>query len=335
MENNKVIRASSIGYPCTLRAWYQVNGGQPDFPPRVRRILDMGTALEPVAVNWLEQMGWQIHYNPGSIQASDVITIAVDGGVIEGHYDVIGWHAEHGFVVMDIKTMNGRAYAKWRSDGTREAYPQYLTQIMLYAKGVCEQGLFPIDAGTDPATIKLAIVGVNRDTGDFEIEYLTYEPELVATAMERASVACTSEEAPIPPEMPGGWVCGYCPFRDRCPLVNFDPTEGANTELTLNLQGDKEFLEAVQQLDHARIEAKYAEEVQEKSKQLIDERVAKYGVTSFTIDGKMFVERKVSVSKRFDSKRLEKERPDIHAAYKTESTTIRYNLKDIEDGWNG
>lgn len=328
----KIVRASSIGHPCTLRAWYQVNGGEATVSARLRRLFDLGHAIEPYAVKWLEELGWTVMYNPGSQQAADVIRIAVNGGIIEGHYDLIGYHPEHGWVVIDVKTMGTYAYRAWREEGTVKAFPQYLCQVMLYTDGLCRNGIFPIDPGTDPRTMKMVIAGVNRDTGEIELEFLTWDESLYTEALLRAEVACTSDDPPYPDEAPGGHTCNYCPFNDRCPLYEYTPADDADTGYTIQAD-DPELEGAAIALEIARADKKDAELREEAAKDVIDRRIGEHMVAAVMTE-KRLVNRKLRKQRRLDTEKLKSERPDIYAKYLGESETVSYQTKNMEDPWN-
>jgi len=328
----KIVRASSLGHPCVLRTWYQVNGGEGTFPSRLKHLFDLGHAIEPVAVKWLEELGWTVIYNPGSQQAADVIRTIIPGGEIEGHHDLIAYHPEHGWVVIDIKTMGSHVYAIWKTDGTAKAMPQYVGQLMIYTDGLCRAGTFPIDPGTDPRTMKMAIAGVNRDTGEMELDFVAWDDGLYREMLIRAEVACTSEEPPYPDQAPGGHVCNFCPFNDRCPIYEYLPANDAATNLTLNV--DDEHLEAAAiALEIARVDKKDAELREETAKAIIDKQIGIHQVAAVVTE-KRFVERKVSKQRRFNADKLKAERPDIYAKFLVEGSTVRYTTKDMELPWN-
>ena len=124
---DKVLSASKAGFPCLRNLWYTVNGySGAENNSRTQRIFDVGTVLEPVIVDWLRQDGWQVEYNPGSQQAALKVVIPVKGGKLCGHPDCIISEGEVQNTLVDIKTMNDRAFNHWKHEGTLNSKPQYV-----------------------------------------------------------------------------------------------------------------------------------------------------------------------------------------------------------------
>lgn len=194
-----VFRASSIGHLCPRKLWYEaVKGLEPDFDTRTLRIFRMGDAVERLAVEWLREDGWLVEYNEGSQEAEMEVVIPIAEGVeIRGHHDAIVENATGRFMV-DIKSMNDRAYTEWRKKGTLAKYPQYLDQVHVYGKG------FGMES--------LAICGVNKNNSEYAIESFAFDPArwdaLVAKAL---SIAGSLEEPPVPDGLPR-WCCSYCSY---------------------------------------------------------------------------------------------------------------------------
>ena len=75
----KVLRASTAGFPCERSLWYSVNV-EADCEPdeRRQRIFDVGTCLEPLIVEWLRRDGWEVEYNAGSQSAPLELNIPLE-----------------------------------------------------------------------------------------------------------------------------------------------------------------------------------------------------------------------------------------------------------------
>ena len=194
-----VFRASSIGHPCPRRLWYEsVQGIEPVFDQRALRIFRMGDLVENLAVEWLREDGWTVFYNAGSQEAEQEVVIPVADGVeIRGHHDAIIENG-NGPIVVDIKSMNDRAFTEWRRKGTLSKYPQYLDQVHVYGKGL--------------GISRLAICGVNKNNSEYLIESFEFDPQRWAALEAKAlSVATSLEEPAVPEDLPG-WCCSYCSY---------------------------------------------------------------------------------------------------------------------------
>ena len=78
---SKVLSASKCGFPCERYLFYSVNSPEAEATSsRTQRIFDVGTALEPVIVEWLRSDGWDVEYNQGSQNAPLEVQIDVVGG---------------------------------------------------------------------------------------------------------------------------------------------------------------------------------------------------------------------------------------------------------------
>lgn len=194
-----VFRASGIGHLCPRRIWYEaVQGIEPVFDTRTLRIFRMGDAVETLAVEWLREDGWLVEHNCGSQEAeAEVVIPLADGIEIRGHHDAVIENGTGRFVV-DVKSMNERAYAEWRKKGTLVKYPQYLDQVHVYGKGL--------------GILNLAICGVNKNTSEYLVESFPFDPaRWDALAAKALSIAGSLEEPAIPRELPA-WCCNYCSY---------------------------------------------------------------------------------------------------------------------------
>ena len=163
----KILRASKAGFPCERNLWYSVHGYAGTTDESAQRIFDVGTYLEPMVVEWLRSDGWEVEYNPGSQQAEYEISLKLDGGEIHGHPDCIISRGNLRNVLVDIKTMNDRAFTLWKREGTEKSKPQYVDQVHIYAQGLIESG----------RNIEmLGIVGLNKNNSDLHIDLFKYDP---------------------------------------------------------------------------------------------------------------------------------------------------------------
>lgn len=206
----KILRASIIGFPCDRHLWYAAEGHEPIRDIRSLRIFDVGTTLEPIIVRWLREEGWEIVcYNEGSQNAEIEHVIKVAGGEIRGHFDAIIFRPDTGNVLVDIKTMNDRAFIHWKRVGTEEKSPQYLDQLHVYGDAAISAGLV-LD--------RLGIVAVNKNNSEMKIELINYSIERMMEIRTRAEWIFTLKEAPEPGSRMAKWACPYCSYRHLCDL---------------------------------------------------------------------------------------------------------------------
>lgn len=203
----KILRASKAGFPCDRNLWYSVNGFAENVSPKSQRIFDVGTALEPVIVEWLQQDGWNVEYNPGSQEAELKVEIPVSGGKLVGHPDCIISKGEVQNALVDIKTMNDRAFTLWKREGSIKTKPQYVTQLHIYAMGLMAQGR---------EVKKLGIVGVNKNNSDLHIDLFDFDECTKWNILERAESVINAKEPPDNTCPSEKWACNYCEYRDIC-----------------------------------------------------------------------------------------------------------------------
>ncbi len=113
--------------------WLSSFGVYETFNTKLRRILDVGTLLEPVCVQWLREDGWIVKHNHDD---SIGMIIMLPGGIITGHHDVVMKHPQktkNRWILGDVKTMSIFSYDKFRALGTEEGFPEYADQTFLYA----------------------------------------------------------------------------------------------------------------------------------------------------------------------------------------------------------
>lgn len=198
------MRASKVGFPCDRNLWYSVNDGYEEkVLEKSQRIFDVGTALEPVIIKWLEDDGWKIQFRQQEIYKE------VRGGGILGHIDGMmsqnWWDGE--IFLFDIKTMNERAFNFWKADGTLAKYPQYVDQLHCYASCNFSWKL----SG-------LAVVGVNKNNSDLKIDYFKYDENRMTEIIERTERIFALEEPPEQGDRMQKWCCGYCGYSWLCDL---------------------------------------------------------------------------------------------------------------------
>jgi hypothetical protein len=204
------LRASKVGETCERGLWLSTAGQS--APPTIqgRRNMDIGTALEPVAVRWLQEDGWEVVHNDRDQWG---FLYVLPGGILTGHNDVVMRHPIHTggeWILGDVKTMNPNNYNLWTRYGTREKMPGYYDQLLIYAVPM--------------KLTRCAIIGVNKSNGEYRWEIMPASRERFAAIMDRASTVLTSPELlPIAMEGRTDISCTYCHCGAACLRAKDDP----------------------------------------------------------------------------------------------------------------
>ena len=316
----KLLSASKAGFPCMRNLWYTVNGydgGEND--KKTQRIFDVGTALEPVIVEWLKADGWDVEYNPGSQEAELKVEIPVSGGKLVGHPDCIISKGEVKNALVDIKTMNDRAFRYWKRDGTEKTKPQYVTQLNIYAMGLKAMGR---------KIEKLGIVGVNKNNSEMYIEIFDVDQFRETAIKGYAEMLFKQKEAPelgCPIE---SWACSYCEYSESCEL-NKTPDVVMTQEESLIVTEDEATITAMKELKQARELTKEAKDLETQAKKALDEKVKAKGLSG-VIGGGLILRMKEKKSPKFDEKAFKEAHPEMVSQYMKNSVSMVYELKEMK-----
>lgn len=311
----KTMRASKIGFPCDRNLYYAVNGHNEKINDGTMRIFAVGTALESVIVEWLRDDGWDVFYNPGSQGADMKLDIPVAGGVISGHPDCIISRDGTGRLLVDVKTMNDRAFARWKSEGTEKNKPQYVDQVHVYADAALAAGM-NID--------RLGVVGVNKNNSAMHIDVFDFSIERMAGLKERAERIFALDTAPEPGDRMEGWCCRYCGYSDICELVQKDDVEVGDG---ISVTTEPDIVNAMELLLEARELSKTGKELEDEAKAVLDERISKQGIKSVR-GGSLILTLSESVRSSFDSTAFKKAHPDMANEFTKKTKSIMYKIKE-------
>ena len=314
----KILRASKAGFPCDRNLWYSVHGYAGMTEESAQRIFDVGTYLEPMVVEWLRSDGWEVEYNPGSQQAECEISLKLDGGEIHGHPDCIISHGELRNVLVDIKTMNDRAFALWKREGTEKSKPQYVDQVHVYAQGLIESG----------RNIEmLGIVGLNKNNSDLHIDLFKYDSARIVEILERSERVMKAMEVPTENSPREAWCCNYCEYADMCSFHR--RPKPADIDASVEYTEDARVIDAMRELMSARELGKESRDMEAYAKSVLDEHIKAQGSSRIAGGGLMF-----SLSERtrgtFDSAAFKKDHPELAGQYIKTSTSVFYEVKEIE-----
>lgn len=313
----KVLRASKAGYPCQRNLWYAVNGYKGVITPSTQKIFDIGTCLEPLIVEWLKQDGWSVTYNPGSQTAELKFVIPVNGGNITGHPDAFISRPGCEDVLVDIKTMNERAWVQWKREGSLKSKPQYVDQLHIYAMGAIWAG-YQVE--------KLGIVGVNKNNSALHIDFFDFDKSRFDEIKKRATEVFTANEAPCENCPSEKWCCGYCEYSHFCELY---AKTAKDTEVgdDIAITSDEDIINAMDLLKEARELSKAGKELEDEAKIVLDEKVRQRGIKSIKAGG-LILKLTETTSNRFSSTAFKSAHPDMYQEFVKPSTSVVYNLKE-------
>ena len=316
----KVLRASTAGFPCERSLWYSVNV-EADCEPdeRRQRIFDVGTCLEPLIVEWLRRDGWEVEYNAGSQSAPLELNIPLENGRLSGHPDCFISKGSITDCLADIKTMNDRSFTQWKRAGTLKSKPQYADQLHVYALGC-------LKAGRDIK--QLAIVGVNKNTSELHIDMFPYDEARASAIVERSDRVLRASEPPLEGCPRESWCCGYCAYSGMCDLYSkpFKPDPDA---VSVTSTEDEGVIRAMRLLKEARELGKESREQEAEAKGLLDSYMKTSGTTAVQGGGLIFrlLERE---SSRFDTTAFKKEHPELAGKYLKTSASVIYDVQEAE-----
>ena len=315
MEN--VLRASKIGYPCNRNLWYSIHEANEVISEQSRRILQLGTVLEPVIINWLRNDGWNVRRNPiDSSNEGISLSIEVEGGSISAHPDCI--ISDNELIVADIKTMNDRSFRSLKREGTIKAFPNYADQLTIYAKALSNIGI---------SVNKLAIVALNKNNCEGYIDFFNFEPVRFEVLKNRAEFIFSCNEAPEQGDKFEDWCCDYCGFNHLCELTKKDTAVGdENVPATDN----QDVSNAIELLKEARELSKTGKELEDEAKKVLDVEVRQQNIKSVRTGNIVLVLNEVT-SSRFDTTAFKKSHPDLVKDFTKTSTSVRYELKNLQE----
>ena len=313
------MRASKIGFPCARNLWYSVNGYKPLISPKTQRIFDVGTALEPLVVEWLKKENWFVDYNQGSQNANLEFRVPVKGGFIAGHPDCFISKDNLNFSLIDIKTMNERAFIQWKSQGSLKSKSQYVDQIHVYAMGAFQGGFYGIQ--------NLGICGMNKNNAEIYIDFFDFDKDRANFLKIKAESIFALSEPPKNNSPDEDWACRYCEFSTICSMCQSQKSKDTAVGNNYTITNDQDVVDAMELLKEARELSKAGKELEAEAKKVLDEKIRQKGISSVKA-GNLFLTIKEIFKKHFDEKTFAAENPSLYEKYKGQKTELRYNLSE-------
>ncbi len=192
------IRASGIGRSCDAELFLSAAGVESQFDTKSLRIFEIGRVMEPVIARWMVEDGWELKHNDDD---SLGMLMWAGAGIITGHFDVIGRHpkiTENEWALLDIKTMNTRRFNAWSKNGVQSSDPAYFAQLLFY--------------GYAWKYKKLGLVGMEKPTGDYEVEIFDFDKKKFDELYDRAKQILDADLVMASKDRK----CDWCSKKESC-----------------------------------------------------------------------------------------------------------------------
>jgi hypothetical protein len=207
--SNLVLSASVLGTKCLRRLWFIANGAEGlEVDEKVKRVFDIGRALEPLAIEWEKSKGRDVFYNAKTHYDPPDFVIDLGDGTIVGRFDAIFDKQ----VLVDIKTCSTPLFIKLLEGHIPH---MWLVQVNVYFFGLkiagCRDDIKDLIDGLS----KVGVYAIHKENGR-TIEVLR-DPDLeiftdVLRKAKRVFIARTPYELEADRSE-----CTRCEFRElRC-----------------------------------------------------------------------------------------------------------------------
>jgi len=153
------LSASVLGASCLRRLWFFANGVKgEEVDEGLKRIFEIGRALEPVAIEWERRRGREVFYNEKGHEDRTDFILRVGRGVIVGRFDAV-FDKE---ILIDIKTCSSSKFAMLLEGDIPR---QWLVQVNVYFFGL-KMGCCRDDIKELVDSVrKVGIYGVHKESG--------------------------------------------------------------------------------------------------------------------------------------------------------------------------
>ena len=196
--------ASLIGHHCDRYLWLTFRWAKtPEFEGRVLRLFDTGKREEGRVYAELRAVGVELHTEeePGKqIECRD------ETGHFGGSVDGIGRgfsESPKTWAVLEIKTMNDKAFSQLRMKGVEAEKPMHYAQMQTY------MGLLSLE--------RAAYMAVNKNTDDIHTEWIHFNPGAFQKFMIRAGLVIMAGKPPMKASQdPANWQCKMCDMHSLC-----------------------------------------------------------------------------------------------------------------------
>ncbi len=213
------LHASQLGTNCMRRLFFRSIGMKEKVSDKAIRRMDVGNAIEPVAVEWLKRDGYEVWY--GDSERGRDFELHVGDGVITGRIDILLVQGLRG-VVYDIKTVDLQNAYKLRKETVEElmqSHKDYIIQINLYVYALLREDINKLTAGRveDICDRECGLVVVSREMCDYGLREFEYNESVIREALEKAKKVFSVKNVEDFIELPiDERECKWCGFTDIC-----------------------------------------------------------------------------------------------------------------------
>jgi len=196
-EPRNYIGASSIGSDCLRQIWYQYKGVKAkSVPTKFRRTWAIGTRLEGLILDWLENAGLTIVRSWKDLQSTNM-------PFFKGHVDSVWIKKDVPFAIIEVKTAKDASFKVFINKGVKVWNPQYYAQIQSY---MGMSGIF-----------STYILVLNKDNSDISDELIEFDEEFYKKIEKKAlSIYNSIDEPPRISGSPIFFQCKMCKFNKVC-----------------------------------------------------------------------------------------------------------------------
>ena len=319
--DKKIVAMSKIGYPCERYLWHNVNKIMTKKYDDAfdARAAEAGDAYEILAMEWLKRDGWQVE------PCKDFYEIELDNCVLRGRPGCFIAKGVRQNVLADIKSMNEAEFVKFKQLGARIFKPQFVSQLSVYTRGAVKAGR---------AVNWMAIVAVNRNTNDYWVEFVKFDPYENKQLLDKAARIASE----MPPHGIPSWLCNYCyaECKADCPIekIKHEAEQENNFSLNFEQLEDKsvepenaELDDAIRRLREARKKISEWKAREDEAKDAIDRLALKYNA-KIIYSGNLILMLNEINSMRFDVKSFKQEHPEFLSEYMKPQTALVYKVKE-------
>ncbi|MBQ8692032.1 MAG: PD-(D/E)XK nuclease family protein [Synergistaceae bacterium] len=322
--SKKVLWMSNAGTRCDFCMRKTMDAAQERYENRNDeaadpRAAEVGSAMEPLVINWLQRDGWEVERPEGKY------VIETEHCIMRGVPDCFLSKGDKRNILADIKTMREDDYKGWKVYGSRTRKPHFVAQLNLYAYAALQAGK-QVDW--------IAIIGVNSNTNEYYVDTMALDDYDMKRTISRIEQVAAAEPADIHPMR--NWQCKNCKIQEQCPAMQAQAEADAAYEQSMQLgeaiieSEDPELDNAIQQLKKARYEIAKWHEVENLMKDKIDELVVRRGAKT-VYSGRLILEVNEILSQRFDVNKFRKEHQEMLSDFMKPSRALVYKVKEADN----
>lgn len=178
-SSRNYLGTSSLGESCDRALWYSYHTPKQTDDPQTLRKFNVGHALEPVVLKWLQDAGLQVWTSD-----SNGNQFGFEDGIIQGHIDAVirGIPGDEDTAYLgEVKTANQFNFKAFVKEGIGHN-EKYLVQVHVYMHKMKLK--------------KCLFIVVNKDSQELYFEVINYDEFVAATALQRGFTIAESSEVP-------------------------------------------------------------------------------------------------------------------------------------------